>query len=181
MDRGFVYYAKADGSECRQVIRGLVTPNGIGLSPDGNTLYVAETIPGRLWAWDLPEPGVARLDRAAGTPSRGRLVAAPGGYQEFDSLAVDAAGNVCVATLHRGGITVAAPDGGKLEHVPLPDPITTNVCFGGPDLTTAWATLSGTDGWSRSRGRALDFASTTPEALHTPGAGRTYPSPAARA
>ena len=144
MDRGFVYYAKADGSECRQVIRGLVTPNGIGLSPDGNTLYVAETIPGRLWAWDLPEPGVARLDRAAGTPSRGRLVAAPGGYQEFDSLAVDAAGNVCVATLHRGGITVAAPDGGKLEHVPLPDPITTNVCFGGPDLTTAWATLSGT-------------------------------------
>ena len=144
MDRGFVYYAKADGSECREVIRGLVTPNGIGLSPDGNTLYVAETIPGRIWAWDLPEPGVARLDRAAGTLNRGRLVAAPGGYQEFDSLAVDSAGNVCAATLHRGGITVAAPDGGAVEHVPLPDPITTNVCFGGPELTTAWATLSGT-------------------------------------
>ena len=92
MDRGFVYYAKADGSECREVIRGLVTPNGIGLSPDGNTLYVAETIPGRIWAWDLPEPGVARLDRAAGTLNRGRLVAAPGGYQEFDSLAVDSCG-----------------------------------------------------------------------------------------
>ena len=144
MDRGFVYYAKADGSECREVIRGLVTPNGIGLSPDGNTLYVAETIPGRIWAWDLPEPGVARLDRAAGTMNRGRLVAAPEGYQEFDSLAVDSAGNVCAATLHRGGITVAAPDGGAVEHVPLPDPITTNVCFGGPELTTAWATLSGT-------------------------------------
>ena len=144
MDRGFVYYAKADGSECREVIRGLVTPNGIGLSPDGNTLYVAETIPGRIWAWDLPEPGVARLDRAAGTLNRGRLVAAPGGYQEFDSLAVDSAGNVCAATLHRGGITVAAPDGRSVEHVPLPDPITTNVCFGGPELTTAWATLSGT-------------------------------------
>lgn len=144
MDRGFVYYAKADGSECREVIRGLVTPNGVGLSPDGNTLYVAETIPGRIWAWDLPEPGVARLDRAAGTMNRGRLVAAPGGYQEFDSLAVDSAGNVCAATLHRGGITVAAPDGSAVEHVPLPDPITTNVCFGGPELTTAWATLSGT-------------------------------------
>ena len=144
MDRGFVYYAKADGSECREVIRGLVTPNGIGLSPDGSTLYVAETIPGRIWAWDLPEPGVARLDRAAGTMNRGRLVAAPGGYREFDSLAVDSAGNVCAATLHRGGITVAAPDGSAVEHVPLPDPITTNVCFGGPELTTAWATLSGT-------------------------------------
>ena len=144
MDRGFVYYAKADGSECREVIRGLTTPNGIGLSPDGGTLYVAETIPGRIWAWELPEPGVARLDRSAGTMNRGRLVAAPGGYREFDSLAVDSAGNVCVATLHQGGITVAAPDGSAVEHVPLPDPITTNICFGGPDLQTAWATLSGT-------------------------------------
>ncbi len=144
MDRGFVYYAKADGSECREVIRGLTTPNGIGLSPAGGTLYVAETIPGRIWAWELPEPGVARLDRSAGTMNRGRLVAAPGGYREFDSLAVDSAGNVCVATLHQGGITVAAPDGSAVEHVPLPDPITTNICFGGPDLQTAWATLSGT-------------------------------------
>ena len=44
MDRGFVHYARADGSGCREVIRGLTTPNGIGLSPDGGTLYVAETI-----------------------------------------------------------------------------------------------------------------------------------------
>lgn len=29
-------------------------------------------------------------------------------------------------------------------HVPLPDPLTTNVCFGGADLKTAYATLSGT-------------------------------------
>ena len=144
MDRGFVHYARADGSGCRDVIRGLTTPNGIGLSPDGGTLYVAETIPARVWAWELPEPGVARLDRSAGTLNRGRLVAAPGGYQEFDSMAVDSAGYVCVATLHRGGITVAAPDGSSVEHVPLPDHITTNLCFGGPDLRTAWATLSGT-------------------------------------
>ena len=59
-------------------------------------------------------------------------------------MAVDGAGRVCVATLHRGGITVAAPDGSAVEHVPLPDRITTNLCFGGPDLRTAWATLSGT-------------------------------------
>ena len=144
MDRGFIHYAKADGSECREVIRGLVTPNGIGLSPDGRTLYAAETIPARIWAWELPEPGVARLDRSAGTLCRGRLVAAPGGYQEFDSMAVDSAGNVCVATLHRGGITVAAPDGSSVEHVPLPDRVTTNICFGGADLRTAWATLSST-------------------------------------
>src|SRR5712671_3502368 len=35
MDRGFVCYARADGSVCREVIRAMVTPNGVGLSPDG--------------------------------------------------------------------------------------------------------------------------------------------------
>jgi len=144
MDRGFVYYARADGSECRQVIRALVTPNGIGLSPDGSELYVAETIPGRIWAWQVLEPGRVGLPRATGTVNRGRLVAGLPGYQELDSLAVDGAGNVCVATLHNGGITVAAPDGSRVEHIPMPDHATTNICFGGPDYRTAFITLSST-------------------------------------
>ena len=142
MDRGFVCYARADGSGCRQVIRALVTPNGIGLSPDGSELYVAETLTGRIWAWRVPGPGRVELDRASPSPNRGRLVAGVPGFQEFDSLAVDGAGNVCVATLHNGGITVAAPDGSRVEHVPMPDPVTTNLCFGGPDLRTAYVTLS---------------------------------------
>jgi gluconolactonase len=65
-----------------------------------------------------------------------------GGYQRFDSLAVEAGGNVCVATLVNGGITVIPPDGGPVEHVPLPDMHTTNVCFGGEGLRTAYVTLS---------------------------------------
>ena len=141
MDRGFVHYAKADGSECRQVIRAMVTPNGVGLSPDGSELYVAETIPGRIWAWSVPEPGRVELKRGA-SPNRGRLVAGVAGYQEFDSLAVDGEGNVCVATLHNGGITIAAPDGSHVDHIPTPDHATTNICFGGDDLTTAFITLS---------------------------------------
>ena len=60
----------------------------------------------------------------------------------FDSLAVDAEGNVCVATLINGGITVVSPDGASVEHIPMPDRYTTNICFGGDDLTTAYATLS---------------------------------------
>ncbi|MFI5317910.1 MAG: SMP-30/gluconolactonase/LRE family protein, partial [Myxococcota bacterium] len=35
-------------------------------------------------------------------------------------------------------------DGSKLEHVPMPDPLTTNICFGGKDLRTAYVTLSAT-------------------------------------
>ena len=72
------------------------------------------------------------------------IVASPGGqYQRFDSMAVDAEGNLCVATLIHGGITVIAPDGGRARHVPLPDRYTTNICFGGPDRRTAYVTLSG--------------------------------------
>ena len=73
------------------------------------------------------------------------VVAAPGGhYQRFDSLAVDAFGNICVATLIHGGITVVSPDGSHCSHVPLPDLMTTNICFGGKDRRTAYVTLSGT-------------------------------------
>jgi gluconolactonase len=67
-----------------------------------------------------------------------------GGFTRFDSLAVDAAGNVCVATLIAGCITVIAPDGRLLRQVKMPDAVTTNICFGGPDLRTAYVTLSGT-------------------------------------
>lgn len=142
--RGTVCYAKADGTLCREVLHGLWIPNGIGLSPDGSTLYVVETATARLWAWDVTGPGeVAR--KPWPSPNGGRFVSSapsPQIYQNYDSLAVDGAGNICVATLVHGGITVFPPDGGPAEHVPLPDTSTTNICFGGPDLQTAYVTLS---------------------------------------
>ena len=66
-----------------------------------------------------------------------------GGYQMFDSLAIEANGNICVATLVSGCISVIAPDGKLVEQIPTGDPLTTNICFGGPDLKTAYITLSG--------------------------------------
>jgi len=70
-------------------------------------------------------------------------VGCPGGFQRFDSMAVDSAGNICVATLINGGITVFSPDGRNVHHIPMPDLYATNICFGGPDLRTAYVTLSG--------------------------------------
>ena len=144
MDRGGVYYTRADGSGAVAVARPAMTPNGIGLSPDDRTLYYAETEGARLWAFDITGPGQVQRDPWP-SPQGGRMVAAsPGGfYQRFDSMAVDAFGNVCVATLLHGGISVIAPDGGLVTHVPLPDRYTTNLCFGGKDLRTVYVTLSG--------------------------------------
>ena len=84
------------------------------------------------------------------TDSRAPAGFAPGnvvcnlpGYQLLDSLAVEAGGKVCVATIINGGITVFDPDG-TTEHFAFPDVIVTNICFGGPDMRDAWITASGT-------------------------------------
>jgi gluconolactonase len=142
-DRTGVFYARADGSLIREVIHPLDAPNGIGLAPDGKRLYVAETFTGRVWYWDVVGPGEIVGAQPFG-PAGGTLLAGLPGFQLLDSLAVDAEGNVCVATLVNGGITVIAPDGTVLEHVAMPDPVTTNICFGGHDLRTAYITLSAT-------------------------------------
>ena len=66
------------------------------------------------------------------------------GFQLLDSLAVDGAGNVCVATLVNGGVTVISPEGELVNFIATGDILTTNICFGGPDLRTAYITASGT-------------------------------------
>jgi gluconolactonase len=57
IDRGAVFYARIDGSEIREAAFPMITPNGIGLSPDGKTLYVPESDTGKLWAWPVMGPG----------------------------------------------------------------------------------------------------------------------------
>lgn len=142
-DRGAIYYAQPDGSSIREAIFPMETPNGIGLSPDGGTLYVSESITARLWAFDVVNPGVVRRDRRNIIGGVGRIVAGMGGFHLFDSLAVDAEGNIHVATVPIG-ITVIAPDGRVLEQIAMPDPFTTNLCFGGANRKTVYATLSST-------------------------------------
>ena len=143
-DRTGVFYAKADGSLIREALFPLDAPNGIGLSPDGQTLYVAETNAARLWAFELAAPGEIKRFRGSVAWQRGSLLHGDARFVQFDSLAVDSAGHVCVATIADGGITAVRPDGSGWEFVPLPDPLTTNLCFGGTDRRTAYVTLSST-------------------------------------
>ncbi len=143
-DHGGVYYACADGSFITEIAYPVLTPNGIGLSPDGKTVYVAETETARLWAFDLDAPGVARKQPFPLSPHGGRLIAGLPGFQRFDSLAVMASGNIAVATLNTGHITEITPHGAVARQVKMPEAYPTNICFGGPDLRTAYITLSGT-------------------------------------
>jgi len=136
LDRGSVYYATADGDHIEEVAFPLLGPNGVGLSPDGDRVYVAESYTGRLWSWDLDGPG--RISRG-GRGHGGRCLVATRGH--FDSLAVEEGGNVVVAALP-DGLCVVTPEGDH-EYVPMPDPLTTNVCFTGDDMRTAIVTLSG--------------------------------------
>lgn len=140
-DRTGIYYARADGSEIREVVFPVDAPNGIGLSPDGKVLYWAETHTGRVFRRDVTAPG--QLAPAAPIDPSVCLCGLPG-MQLLDSLAVDGAGNVCVATLVTGAITVISPAGEVLDTVVTGDMMTTNICFGGIDGRTAYVTLSAT-------------------------------------
>ena len=137
---GGVYYARTDGGLISRQRDHLISPNGVGLSPDEKVVYVADTNLGRLWAFDVAEAGVL----AAGPGfAPGRVICNLQDYQLLDSLAVEAGGKVCVATIINGGITAFDPDG-SIEHYPFPDILCTNICFGGADLRDAWVTASST-------------------------------------
>ena len=141
-DRGAVYYARADGSLIKEAIFPLERPNGIGLSPDERTLYVVETPTARCWAFRLSGPGQIESAQGPYRGEKGTVVVGLGGYQMFDSLAVDGEGHIAVATLITGAVSDIWPDGSRVDQYRLSDMMVTNVCFGGRDLCTAFATLS---------------------------------------
>jgi gluconolactonase len=132
---GGLYYARADGSRIARVAGPMGSPNGVGLSPDGQTIYVSETAERRILKGRLTAPG--QLD-GEGL----KLFACPAGNYEFDSLKIEADGSVVVGTLDRAGLTRFTPDGRFAEFTPLADRLTTNLSFGGADRRTCFVTLS---------------------------------------
>lgn len=139
-DHSALYYPRPDGSSLTRAVHPAISLNGVGLSPDENVVYCAETDTQKVWAFDIAAPG--KIIAAQGF-QRGRIIATLPGLQWLDSLAVEESGAVCVATLVNGGISVVQLDG-RIEHIALPDPWVTNLCFGGADMRDAYITLSGT-------------------------------------
>jgi gluconolactonase len=144
-----IFYAKADGSHLEEVIFPSNNPNGVGLSPDGKTLYAAETYTCRLMKFNITSPGKVAPDAGPGGP--GIPVYRPAGYKFFDSLGVEECGNICIATIGESGISVISPEGELVEFVATPDVFTTNICWGGEDRMDAYICLSGTGQLAKMR------------------------------
>lgn len=130
--RGAVFVLNPMNGDIREAIGGLELPNGIGLSPDGARLYVSETYTGKLLTALVADCVPAVL--WSSHDSHG-----------LDSMAVDGAGNICVASLGgASGISVVTPGGelDRLVKVPDHDEYVTNICFATDGTERAYITSS---------------------------------------
>ena len=107
----------------------LTNPNGIALSPDGTALYVGH--PDGLVRY------VVNPDGSVAAP--GEVFAGDIGVVDVDGMTVDCAGNLYATSFTGGDITVIAPDGAEVGTIDVADGLT-NVAFGGPSMTTLYAT-----------------------------------------
>jgi len=128
-------------------------PNGIILSPDGRTLYVANSDPRRaIWM-------AYRLDARGNVASRRVLADVTAEVARErpglpDGMAIDARGNLFATA--PGGILVMAPDGTRLGRIATGQPIA-NCTFGGADGRTLFMTSNNMIARVRTRTRGLGY------------------------
>jgi gluconolactonase len=139
-DHGGVYWARLDGSEIREVVYPIVDPNGIALSRDGATLYVALSGLRRIVSFEITGPGTLR---SKGDEPLRKVVASLGGEALFDGLALEASGNLVAVCFLPGNIVVMSSEGEVLERWKLPEVAATNIAFGGAGLRTVFVTVAG--------------------------------------
>lgn len=121
-----VYYLTPDHKKLLRVAADLEKPNGIIGTPDGKRLYVADIGANKTFSYDMEEDGAL---------SHKRLFCELGS----DGMTIDSEGNVY---LTGDGVTVFNSSGQQIEHIPVPEGWTGNVCFGGQDRGTLFITAS---------------------------------------
>jgi gluconolactonase len=106
--------------------------NGIGLSPDGRTLYHSDTARAHIIASQLSDRG---------DPESRRVFAETEGGAP-DGLAVDREGRVWVALYGGGCVARFRPDGAPDGRIDVPASAVTSLCFGGDDLRDLYITTA---------------------------------------
>ena len=120
---------------------GITISNGLAWSPDGRTMYWADTPSHAVWAFPFdPDTGAMGerrvLARFPDKPAQGL-----DGYRgRPDGAAVDAEGCYWVAMYEGGRVLRIAPGGELLREVRIPALCPTMPCFGGADLKTVYVT-----------------------------------------
>jgi sugar lactone lactonase YvrE len=116
-----------------ELFNGLTISNGLAWSPDGRTMYHADTPTRTIRAFDY--------DPVTGTPGAPRTFARFTGETERpDGGAVDSAGNYWSAFYRGGKVVKLSPRGELLAEYPVPAMCPTMCAFGGPDLCTLYVT-----------------------------------------
>lgn len=121
-----VYFLSPDEKKLTRVIDDMEQPNGIIGTPDGKVLYVADIKAKRTSRYSI-EPDGSLKDK--------KLFCELGS----DGMTIDDKGNVY---LTGNGVTVYNPTGEQIAHIPVPEPWTANICFGGNDRHTLFITAS---------------------------------------
>jgi xylono-1,5-lactonase len=122
-------YRIGPGGAVEELYGGVEVSNGIGLSPDGRTLYHVDSTTKGIWAHDVAADGTLSNRRHIGRAAFERGIP--------DGMCVDVDGNLWVA--HVGGRRVVklSPTGDELDHIPVPAKAVTSAAFGGPE----WADM----------------------------------------
>ena len=148
---GALYRLDRDG-QIELMLDGLTISNGLGWSPDGATMYLADTIPRIIHAFSF--------DGEHGAISNGRVLVTVTEGAGPDGLTVDAAGDLWVAIFGAGRVQRYSPDGALREELHVPAMETTSCAFAGQGLNRLYVTTA-TEDWSDERRRAEPAAGLT--------------------
>ena len=120
---------------------GITISNGLAWSPDGRTMYWADTMVHTVWAFDYEPLSGAMTGRRvfaqfAPKPAAGLV----GYYGRPDGAAVDVEGCYWVAMFEGARVLRLSPAGEIVAEVRIPARCPTMPCFGGADLKTIYVT-----------------------------------------
>lgn len=141
---GDLYLIDLDGSS-KKVAEDVQLTNGLGFSPDGNTLYHSDSRRQMVNSYTVGEDGSLGPKTVFAKMVKG----VP------DGLVVSEDGRVWVALAGGGqGVAVYSEQGEHLEHIEIPQPMCTSVCFGGDDMKTLYI-VTGSDGMDSDKAGAV--------------------------
>lgn len=130
-------YRLDTGRRCTRLREAIAVPNSLAWSPDGRTMYFADTEARVIEAIDFdPDEGLLGASRPFVD------LRADGGAGRPDGATVDADGCLWSAQVVTGQVVRYAPDGQRLQTWQLPVSKATSVAFGDADLRTVYITTA---------------------------------------